>query len=201
MTDVTPYTPPGRSRLQAIAPEIDEAHGRGLTPRRRAALTAFMEHGTYAAAVRASGLSMAAVKRLIDTDPDGRRAMRDMIETASAAAGVTAERVIAEFAKLAFTDITALAPLMARFETAYDARQALEDLPPAAAALIKEVEFAVTGDGAGMKIKTHDKLAALTSLARTLAMFVDRVEVTDNSAYTDRLRRAVAALDQEDADE
>ncbi len=78
---------------------------------------------------------------------------------------VTADRVIEEYAKIAFAnmaDYAAVGP-------------ALETLTPNQTAAIAEVSQTANG---AVRIKLHDKKSALDSLAKHLGLFIDRHELT-----------------------
>lgn len=110
-----------------------------------------------------------------------RAALQDAMKARSARTEVTADRVLAEYAKLAFLDPR-------RF---YDANGGLIPVPllPAdVAAALSSMEITVERsqgeDGPTFadvkKIKFADKKGALDSVARHLGMFIDKVEHTGN---------------------
>ncbi|HVA13451.1 MAG TPA: terminase small subunit, partial [Stellaceae bacterium] len=78
--------------------------------------------------------------------------------------GITRERVLAEYARIAFADLRQLADWGPHGAAIADAA-ALSDEAAAAIALIDE---ATDGDGATLHLKTFDKLKALEALARLL---------------------------------
>ena len=101
--------------------------------------------------------------------------------------GVTAECIVAEYARIAFADIGALADWNSRGMTI---RPATELVPDQTAA-IQEVVLTPTKDGGiSIRIKLHDKIRALDSLARHLGMFIDKHDVTVRDGLSDRMRRA-----------
>ncbi|WP_332116057.1 terminase small subunit [Azorhizobium caulinodans] len=89
--------------------------------------------------------------------------------------GVTAERIIEELAKIAFYDIRKAV----RWGRAPDGEEAYpvelvpsEQIDDATAAAVAEVSLTQSG----VKIKMHDKRAALVDLGKHLGMFKERVE-------------------------
>jgi phage terminase small subunit len=84
---------------------------------------------------------------------------------------INVQRVIEAFARIAFADITLVAEWNRR-----DGVKLVEskDLPPDVSAGIAEV---VQGKD-GVRVKMHDKLAALNGLARYFGMLKDQVRVT-----------------------
>jgi hypothetical protein len=98
---------------------------------------------------------------------------------------VTADRVVAEYAKVAFANVRDYWPK--RGETID-----LHRLDQDRAAAIEEITIDEAVDPAGVlhrrtRLKLHDKLAALTNLARHLGMFADR-HVAEGSIEA-RMRR------------
>lgn len=113
--------------------------------------------------------------------PEIAQAVQEAMQARSARTEVTADRVLAEYAKLAFLDPR-------RF---YDAKGGLIPVPllPAdVAAALSSMEVTVERsqgeDGPTFadvkKIKFADKKGALDSVARHLGMFIDKVEHTGN---------------------
>lgn len=101
--------------------------------------------------------------------PDIASAIEERRAALSAKAEVTQERIVAEFAKMAFYDPASIAG------------QRMSG-PADIAALPEEVRRAIVGwgwDKAGnFTLKLADKNAALTNLGRHLGMFTDKVEQT-----------------------
>ena len=106
--------------------------------------------------------------------------IQQLTDQAVRAASVTPERIIAEYAKLAFLDPRKV------FDEQGDLRpvQELDDETAASIAGIEQEEiFEGSGEnrenvGRLKKIKLSDKRAALDSLAKCLGMFIDRTELT-----------------------
>lgn len=189
-----------RTRIE-VAHEVEERLGQGLlTPRRRRMVEAYVEHGTYAAAARASGYAQATVKRLLTEDPTCRAAARALVEQASSVAGVTLERVLHEYTKLAFSNAADFIEVLQEQDPDV-ALAEFRQLPESVTAAVHRVEVAheKRPDGSvrgGVKLHLYDKRGALQDLGKVLAMFVDRIEVTDNSTFGQRLDKALAALEE-----
>lgn len=114
----------------------------------------------------------------------------EILSVSADRAGVSAERVIAELAKIAFSDIRQVVSWRPEV-TLVEAEE--EGQPPAkviqsrvtvldsatlsddAAAAVAEVGQSAKG---AMRVKMHDKPAALEKLGRYLGLFKDRVEHT-----------------------
>lgn len=100
-------------------------------------------------------------------------------------AGVTAERVLAELAKIGFSDIR-------RLFTPGGNLVPVPDLDDEAAASVSSVEVItrkVPGGDADevervAKIKLWDKRAALVDMGKHLGMFTDKLEVSGNQTIT-----------------
>jgi phage terminase small subunit len=104
--------------------------------------------------------------------PNVQAAVDAAMQTRSRRTEVTADRVVAELAKIAFADMRDFWP------TEGDTLD-LSRLDQDRTAAIEEVIIDEAIDSAGtlhrrIRVKLHDKLGALTRLARHLGMFVDR---------------------------
>jgi phage terminase small subunit len=102
---------------------------------------------------------------------------------------ITAERVIAEIAAIAFGDIRGI----------YDNGRLMmpEEWDEATAAAIAGIEFETVSKGGGAvehiaKIKRADKLRALDMLARHLALYNDKIDVNVHDGMAERVARAKA---------
>ncbi|HTZ79040.1 MAG TPA: terminase small subunit [Stellaceae bacterium] len=124
-------------------------------------------------------------------------AVRKAMDERARRTQIDADRVLREFARIAFADI--------RSFTEWDANsglkvKSLSDLSEDETAAIAEVKDGPTG---GKKIKLHDKRKALESIARHLGLFgkvADRSESPALAAERVRelIRRKVAALARSD---
>lgn len=91
------------------------------------------------------------------------------------ASQVTAERVIQEYAALAFSDLREVAD----WGPDGVVPKAARELSPDAARAVAEVTDSRSKTGSGsVKVKLHDKKGALDALARHLGLFVERHELT-----------------------
>ena len=107
--------------------------------------------------------------RLIGDDRVKAR-VSELQKEAATAAGVTIQGVVAELAKIGFSD-----PRNAlEWGPTGVVLKRSEDLTDAAAAAISEVSQTAQG----IKIKLHDKQAALVNLGKHLGMFVEKHEHT-----------------------
>lgn len=91
----------------------------------------------------------------------GRKKINDNLE-------VTAERIVAEYAKIAFTDMEEFAEWKNGNVTLKDS----STLTSKQTAAVQEVGNTPNG----VKIKLHDKKGALDSLSRHLGLFTDKTE-------------------------
>jgi len=87
---------------------------------------------------------------------------------------ITADRVLEEYAKIAFSDMRAFAKWGPDGVTLIKS----DKLPEGAALCVAEVSETKTQFGGSIKFKLHDKKGALDSVARHLGMFTERVELT-----------------------
>lgn len=131
----------------------------------------------------------AAASRLLREDKVDAR-IKALLGKAAEKAEVTAERVIAELAKIGFGDIRQVVswrPEMTLVEAEGEGGEPTQvmqsrvtvldsaTLSDDAAAAIAEVSQGANGV---LRIKMHDKPAALEKLGRTLGIFKDKVEMT-----------------------
>lgn len=146
------------------------------------------------------------------TKPDIADAVQKAMDERAQKTGITAERVLAELGKIGFSDLRKAIIWKANVtelveEDGGDPRLAITNevqlidsasLDDDTAAAISEISQTAQG---GVKIRFHDKRAALESIGRHLGMFKDRVEHTGadggpiQAEYTDRDRaKAIAAV-------
>lgn len=88
--------------------------------------------------------------------------------------GVTTERVLAEYARLAFSDMrqfTEWGPQGVTWKSS-------EELEEEAAACVAEVSETVSEGGRTRRFKLHDKVGALRDLGKHLQLFIERKEIS-----------------------
>ena len=85
---------------------------------------------------------------------------------------ITADRVVAELAKIAFADPRELMEWGPEGVKLKDSA----DLTEGQAASVAEVSETTTKDGGSLRLKKHDKVKALELLGRHLGMFTDKVK-------------------------
>lgn len=134
-------------------------------------------NGTQAA-IRA-GYSARTARQIADENlskPDIAAAVETAIAERAKRTEITADRVLAEFAKLGFSDVR-------RIFTAAGGLQFPTEMDDETAAAVQSVEVVtrrVPGDEKQVehihKIKLADKIGALTQIGRHLGMFTDKVE-------------------------
>ena len=169
-----------------------------LTPQREAFAAALAQGMTQAAAYRAAYPKSAKWKDAtvweeasrIAAIPEVRARVTDLVQKAASSNEVTVERVVKEFARLAFVDVRK----MARPD---GSPVPLHELDEDTARAIVGVEVVTQGNaevgfGQVTKYKLADKRASLADLGRFLKMFVDRVEVSGQIGIADVLREAKA---------
>jgi len=119
-----------------------------------------------------------------------RAEIERLMEERSKRTGITADRVLAEYAKLAFLDI----------RRAYDVDgnlKPIHELDDETAAAIAGLDTEVIFDGHGgdrervgtlKKIKLSDKKGALDSIARHLGMFNDKIQLEDVTGLAEKMK-------------
>ena len=86
---------------------------------------------------------------------------------------ISVDRVLQEYARLAFADIKSVMSWDGDGVTLHDSC----DLTEAESAAVAEVSETTTKDGGTIRLKMHDKKGALDSLAKYLGMFTDKSEL------------------------
>jgi phage terminase small subunit len=144
-----------------------------LTPKQRLFVIEYLRDfcGTKAA-IRAGYSKRTAASLATQTlrKPYVAKVVNDAIEARRKRVEVSADRVLSELAKIAFTDLTDIISIARGRVTVRDTNE----LTPEQRGAIVEVNESLHG----MRIKLHDKKGALELLGRHLGLFPNRVEVT-----------------------
>ena len=108
--------------------------------------------------------------RLLDK-PAVQRGIAEEVKKLTEKAALTAEKVLAELALIAFED-------MATFLT-WDTEgvhiRALEGLPPGMSRCVESISQVATREGMTIRLKLHNKVDALDKLARYFKLFKDEI--------------------------
>lgn len=128
-------------------------------------------NGTQAA-IRAgySAKTARSIASELLTKPDIQEAIKSAQATLAESVGVTPEKIVKEYARLAFSNMRDFAT----FGPDGIELKNLADMDPDAARCVAEISEGKQG----LKFKLHDKKGALDSLAKHLGMFVDKTEVS-----------------------
>ena len=144
-------------------PARQPSEPRTLSARQRAFVSEYViDRNATQAAIRA-GYGKGEYGRQLVTKPHVRAAIDAELDRMAAETGVTAERVIKELARLAFSDVRDLASWSGQLATVKDSDEISDD----AAAAIQEVGMTPSG----IKLKLVDKRAALEALGKHLGIF------------------------------
>jgi phage terminase small subunit len=184
-----------------------------LTPKQRAFVREYLiDLNATQAAIRAgySEDTARAIGAENLTKPDIASAIEAAMKSRSERTDITADRVLKELAKIGFADIRKAVKWQSAMITEEDNPDggdiaviktvvtntvqmvASDELDDETAAAIAEVSQNATG---GVKIKLHDKRAALVDIGRHLGMFKDRVEHTGKDGGPIEMRE-VSDLDR-----
>lgn len=140
-----------------------------LTPRRQRFVDEYLIDLDPRAALRRAGYSPRSYNysTQLMRDPDVARAIGCAMAERAQRTGITRERVLAEYAKIAFADLRHLADWNAESAVFKDAASIPDEIA-AAVALVAELDAADAppGDDKKLRIKLFDKLKALEALAR-----------------------------------
>jgi phage terminase small subunit len=165
------------------------------TKRKRFAQEYVVDLNGTAAAERAGYRSTRAKQTACDllADPDVQAYVQELREAQAKRCEITADMVLAEYAKLAFLDprrfFDDYGNLLPVHQLSADVAAALAGMDVA----MERVGFDDEGKpilGQIRKIKFSDKKGALDSVARCLGMFKDKMEVTVNDSLAERIQRA-----------
>ena len=107
-----------------------------------------------------------------------REAVEENIEATLKKLGITRERIMKEYRRLAFANnkrVMRWGPDGVRLEDS-------KDLSNEDSAAVAEVSETTTKDGGSLRLKMHDKKGALDALAKMSKMFVETVEVTGKNS-------------------
>lgn len=184
-----------------------------LTPKQRAFVREYLiDLNATQAAIRAgySEDTARAIGAENLTKPDIASAIEAAMKSRAERTDITADRVLKELAKIGFADIRKAVKWQSAMITEEDNPDggdiaviktvvtntvqmvASDELDDETAAAIAEVSQNTTG---GIKIKLHDKRAALVDIGRHLGMFKDRVEHTGKDGGPIEMRE-VSDLDR-----
>ncbi|MFD5022301.1 terminase small subunit [Paenibacillus sp. NPDC058367] len=84
---------------------------------------------------------------------------------------ITAERVLSELGKIAFSDLNAF------IEVSEDGKITVKPSNQLDGTVLSEISESITTNGRTRKVKLHDKMKALELIGRHLAMFTDKQEI------------------------
>jgi phage terminase small subunit len=170
-----------------------------LTPKQQAFVFAYLETGNASEAYRraydASRMKPGTVeKRAAELLRHGVIKGRLEAEQADIAKrhGVTIDRVIGEYAAIAFADA---GDFFDWCSTGVKVRDKAE-LTPAQRRVVAEASQTITEAGGTIRVRLHDKLTALAQLGKHLGLFPDKVQNThkmDSSQAFLQLLQAISA--------
>lgn len=175
-------TPSRQSQKTQSLGEITPARADALSVRQQRFVTEYLiDLNGKQAAVRAgySERSASTMASRLFRRPAVANAITAGVEARAARAQVTADRVIDEYARIAFSD-------MRRF---VEWGPGGVTLKPGAAlsaddsACVAEVSESKTANGGTVKFKLHDKRAALDALSKHLGLFIDNGEKAPPSIH------------------
>lgn len=117
------------------------------------------------------------------------RHIAKLMEERSKRTQVTADMVVTEMARLAFSDMRSFVKWGPSGVNLLESGELDED----SARCVSMVSQTITKDGGSIKFQLHDKKGTLDSLARHLGMYVDKstVDVNIKIIHSDMLRKAL----------
>lgn len=173
-----------------------------LTPKQRAFVREYLiDLNATQAAIRA-GYSEKTARQIGEENlskPDIAAAVETAMKNRAERTDITADRVLKELAKIGFADIRKAIKWQGTLVTEEDNPDggdtltiknvvtnnvqlvSSEDIDDETAAAISEISQNTSG---GIKLKLHDKRAALVDIGKHLGMFVDKVEHSGDMSVT-----------------
>jgi phage terminase small subunit len=148
-----------------------------LSPKQRQFVAEYLVDLNASAAAARAGYSGRTSRQIGDrllTKVDVQVAIQAAMAERSKRTGVTQDMVVRELARVAFGDRRKLMTWGPEGVRLVDSSELDEN----DAAAVAEVSETTTKDGGSLKLKTHDKVAALKLLGEHLGMFKQRVELT-----------------------
>jgi phage terminase small subunit len=103
--------------------------------------------------------------------PNIQEAIQDAMEKRGKKTEITAERVLQELSKIAFSDLNKFV------EVDENGKITVKDSSQLDGTVLSEISESITQNGRTRKVKLHDKMKALELIGRHLAMFTDRQEI------------------------
>ena len=164
-----------------------------LTPRRSEFVRQYIKRLNAAAAARASGYAPSSSKtegsRLL-ANVDVQQAITEARQQLAEREQVTPERIVSELASIAFSDLGDYFRLEGK-----NASIDFSNVPLGATKALESITVDEYVEGRGdnaetvrrIRVRLHDKRAALVDLAKTLGMFSDGVNVQVNVNESDQL--------------
>ena len=142
----------------------------GLTPKQARFVEEYLIDLNSAAAARRAGYSEKMADRIGYQLLEKTR-VREAIQIAqrerSARTGVTADRVVAEIAKIAFSDLRNVMKWGPNGIELFSS----DDLSDDDVAVVSEISESVSSAGSSIKVKTYNKLDALEKLAKHIGLY------------------------------
>lgn len=142
----------------------------GLTPKQLRFVEEYLVDLNASAAARRAGYSQNRADAIGYENllkPDIQSAIEVAQRERSARTGITADRVIAEIAKIAFADPRKVMTWGPGGVELFDS----SSLTDADAAMISEVSESISQSGSSVKVKLHSKLDALEKLAKHVGVY------------------------------
>lgn len=151
----------------------------------------------YKAKDNASAATLAS--RLLKNDQVAAYIKARQVQLA-AKLGITQERVLAEYAKIAFSDMRKFVEWGPTGIKLLDSKE----LADGEAVVVAEVSETTSAQGGSLKFKLHDKKGALDSLAKHLGLLVERKQIDVKGLQLNELLKlvpeAIAALEENDSE-
>lgn len=171
-----------------------------LTDKQRLFVAEYITDFNASAAARRAGYAGKTANRIASENlskPVIQNAIQEAVETRLEALDITAERVLAELARIGFSDMRDYTEWGARGVRLKNASELSED----AARAVAEVSQTVTQGGGSLKFKLHDKKGALELLGKHLKLFTEKHEHAGSGGGPIQMIEVVGVGDESENDE
>jgi phage terminase small subunit len=170
-----PYQPSNVTRAQKSPSKRKGTRSSAAKDRRRKFVQAYVGGQSGAQAVREAGFkgkwAETRAHRLLQ-EPEVQAAVQSRREEVARKLGITKERILAEYARLSFSDIKRAMTWGPNGVVLKESKTLKADV----SAAIAEVTETRTKDGGSMRVKMHDKKGSLDMLAKHLGLITDEPE-------------------------
>jgi len=161
--------------------------GTDLTPKQSAFVEQFVISGNATDAAKQAGYSeksAAALGSQLLANPKVAIAVQDALDARAERTGITADMVLAELARIAFSDLRDVATWGADTLALIDSSELTDDAARSLREVVATTSQTEHGTTNRLHVKQHDKMKALELLGKHLGMFREKLDVNVSGGLT-----------------